>query len=239
MYTKEVCLSKRLTTLCHMITPGNRVCDVGCDHGFVPIYLITHGLAKECLAMDVGEGPLTQGKLHVEQYGLEQQIQLRLSDGLQKFQIGEADTLIIAGMGGPLMMRILKAYPEKTAAFQELILQPQSEIMEFRNFLREEGYRIVAEEMVQEDGKFYPMMKVQKGIRKETPFLSDIEKELEDCYGPILLQSRHPVLLEFLEKEEKTLGAILERLQGDERNVKRYHEIELQYHKNQAAKRRF
>ena len=125
---RSVALSKRLRTVAGMVTKGNRVCDVGCDHGFVSIYLVQQGISPKVLAMDLREGPLRAAKEHVAAYGLEEQIETRLSDGLHNYEAGEADTLICAGMGGGLMTRILQAEREKTASFRELVLQPQSEI---------------------------------------------------------------------------------------------------------------
>ena len=133
---------------------------MGCDHGFVPIYLIEQGISPGVLAMDVRSGPLNAAKEHIAEHGLENVIETRLSDGLHNYNIGESDTWICAGMGGRLMMRILSDDSVKTESFRELVLQPQSEIEQFRAWLREQGYRITEENMIEEDGKFYPMMRV-------------------------------------------------------------------------------
>ena len=157
---KPIALSGRLKAVSDMVTVGNRVCDVGCDHGFVPIYLIEQGISPRVLAMDVRSGPLNAAKEHVAEHGLRSVIETRLSDGLHNYNIDEADTLICAGMGGRLMMRILSDDRRKTESFRELILQPQSEIEQFRGWLRRQGYCITDENMIEEDGKFYPMMRV-------------------------------------------------------------------------------
>lgn len=156
---RPVVLSERLRTVASMVTPGMRVCDVGCDHGFVSIWLVEQGISPHVLAMDVREGPLTAAGRHVAERGLEERIETRLSDGLHNYAIGEAESLICAGMGGRLMMRILGDEKSRTDSFRELILQPQSEIEAFRGWLREQGLRITDEKMVAEDGKFYPMMR--------------------------------------------------------------------------------
>lgn len=156
---RPVALSGRLRAVAGMVTRGSRVCDVGCDHGFVPIYLVQQGISPSMLAMDLREGPLGAAREHVAAYGLEGQIETRLSDGLHNYKIGEADSLVCAGMGGGLMRRILEAEREKTDSFREMILQPQSEIEKFRRFLRENGYGILDEEMVEEDGKFYQVIR--------------------------------------------------------------------------------
>lgn len=160
---EKIVLSKRLKAVASFVSQGSRICDVGCDHGFIPIYLLQHGIAPSALAMDVREGPLQQAREHVIECGLEEYITLRKSDGLCNYRIGEADTLICAGMGGRLMMRILEENTEKASSFQELILQPQSDIEQFRFFLRRQDYLFLDENMIEEDGKFYPMMKVVPG----------------------------------------------------------------------------
>ncbi len=198
----SVKLSRRLTALAEMVTPGNRVCDVGCDHGFLSIYLVQKGISPCALAMDLREGPLAGAKEHVREQGLTDKVTTRLSNGIREYLPGEADTMICAGMGGPLMQQILMEDPGKTADFKELILQPQSEIREFREFLREKGFPLIDEEILVEDEKFY-------FIFKTGPMGSCEAKEgdrLSDKFGEKLLRERHPVLLEYLEKGlEKTL----------------------------------
>ena len=223
----KIVLSKRLAAVVAYVTKGNKVCDVGCDHGFVPIYLVKQGISPGVLAMDVRKGPLMQARNHIEEYGLTQYIKTRLSDGLDAYRIGEADTLICAGMGGRLMMHILEAWPDKTVSFHELILQPQSEIQIFRCFLREQGYLITDENMIEEDDKFYPIIRAVSGKSDKTIPKGE---SFEDLYGPLLIREKHPVLRRYLEREEKIFGGILEELQakglGDVRRQKRYKEIE-------------
>ncbi len=96
---------------------------------------------------------------HVIERNLEDKIETRLSDGLHNYIIGEAKSLICAGMGGRLMQRILEENKEKTMSFEELILQPQSEMEQFRRFLRENHYGILDEEILVEDGKFYQVIR--------------------------------------------------------------------------------
>lgn len=244
---RPVVLSERLRTVAGMVTVGNVVCDVGCDHGFVPIYLVQQGISPRVVAMDLREGPLCAAREHVAAYGLEGQIATRLSDGLHNYKKNEADTLICAGMGGGLMMRILAKDRGKTDSFHELILQPQSEVEKFRRFLRESGYRILDEEMVEEDGKFYQAIRAaaggnqagRKGMQMEgTP--GDIysrvdpmaEKlcKLENRYGPVLLQKKTPVFIAFLEREAAIYEEILWNLRGqgltDEKRKTRFEQVE-------------
>ena len=93
----KVALSRRMQAVADMVTTGNRVVDVGCDHGYVSIYLVQQKRTTHALAMDINNGPLLRAREHVEEAGLEGYITLRLSDGLGAFRKGEADTLICAG----------------------------------------------------------------------------------------------------------------------------------------------
>ena len=202
-------LSKRMEALACMVSQGNILCDVGCDHGYLPIYLVQKKVVPRAFAMDVAEGPLLAAKTHISQHGLDGLIETRQSDGLEKLVPGEADTILIAGMGGGLVMHILSANPKVANAVKELILQPQSELYEVRTFLWENGYQLLQEDMVKEDGKYYPMMKV-KPTGKHPAGQKPSEAEL--YFGKMLLERKHPVLGEYLLREENTQRQVLEQL---------------------------
>lgn len=203
-------LSKRLKALANMVTDGNRLADIGTDHGYIPIYLCQTGKIPSAFAMDIGKGPLQQAQTHIAEHGLSEQIKTRLSDGMAALQFGEADTILIAGMGGGLVMKILSEGAEKLTGKEELILQPQSEIALVREFLRVRNFQILNEDMILEDGKYYPMMKVsQQKAAEQTKILP---QEVADAFGPVLLQKRHPVLKEWLERELRTTNSVIEQL---------------------------
>lgn len=216
-----VALSGRLQMLAEMVTPGMSVADVGCDHGFVSIYLVQRGISPNVLAMDVRTGPLSRAREHIAAYGLEDYITTRLSDGLKEFKEGEAQSLVCAGMGGRLMTRILADSREKARGLQELILQPQSEIPEFRRFLKEEGYQLIDENILCEEGKYYFLMKVkycdnvQENREQMTEgIMTDVKPDfsLQEKYGEILLQRQHPVLRQFLQENLKNMQQIADTL---------------------------
>ena len=205
-------ISNRLMTAAALVTQGYTLADVGTDHGYIPIYLLQQKKIPAAIAMDINEGPLERAKEHIALYGLQAYIQTRLSDGVAALKPGEVEAVLIAGMGGGLIMHILKDGEKVCQSAKELILQPQSEIERVREFLREEGYTILAEDMVYEDGKFYPMMKVQyQGENENAQKASEVLK-LSDLYGGLLLQNRHPVLKTFLEKEKLIYTGIKENL---------------------------
>ena len=152
-------LSKRLQHVADMVSSGGVVADIGCDHGFTSIYLVKHQKVKSAIAMDINKGPLERAKEHVNLSGFEGQIDIRLSDGLEKLSIGEADTILISGMGGALIKNILFRHKEIVIHSKELVLSPQSEIFLVRKALHELGFQIQKEEMVFEQGKFYVIMR--------------------------------------------------------------------------------
>ena len=198
-------LSDRLSAAASMVTGGFRLADVGTDHGFVPIWLVRNGYVPSAIAMDVNRGPLERAKEHIAQAGLDEFIQTRLSDGLSALSVDEADSILIAGMGGALTVRILEKDPPAELGAAELILQPQSEISRVREYLCRSGWKIDAEEMVLEEGKYYPMMHCVRGDMTLTP------QEAE--FGPCLIASGHPVLLKYLTFRERVLRENLENLQ--------------------------
>lgn len=211
-------LSLRLSAIADMVTTGNRLVDVGCDHGYLPVYLIQQKKIPSAIAMDVRKGPLSRAKEHIRQYGLEEYIQIRLSDGLENLKAGEGDTLVIAGMGGPLMERILTDGQSVRDSFSEMILQPQSDIPHFRRFIQSQGFQIVEEKMVEEEGKFYPMMRVVRtcpeGDGNENLVSEAAPYTLEEAFGKFLLKEHNPVLYRYLLREERIRADILKQLQA-------------------------
>lgn len=227
----SVVLSDRLQALADMVSVGNRIADVGCDHGFLSIYLVQKGISPKALAMDVRPGPLARAKEHIAERGLSDYIETRLSDGLRGYRRGEADTMVCAGMGGRVMTKILTESADKTKDFQELILQPQSEIPEFRRFLRREGYLVLDENILCEEGKFYFMMKVRasggtacsEAEVTENSVPDKVEPDFSESvlyeeFGEKLLRERHLVLKEYLQYRMKTAMQIQKALIGSDKD---------------------
>ena len=231
-------ISNRLMTAAALVTQGYTLADVGTDHGYIPIYLLQQKKIPAAIAMDINEGPLERAKKHIALYGLQAYIQTRLSDGVAALKPGEVEAVLIAGMGGGLVMHILKDGEKVCQSAKELILQPQSEIEHVREFLREKGYTILAEDMVYEDGKFYPMMKVQYQGENENAQKASEELKLTDLYGGLLLQNRHPMLKTFLEKEKLIYTDIRDNLKKQPESEKirtRLAEVQDTLHYNELA----
>lgn len=230
MDKKTTRMSQRLLAVASLVEKGQRVCDVGCDHGYVPIYLVQKGISPGVIAMDVREGPLNRAREHIEERGLSSYIETRLSDGLSALREGEASCAILAGMGGRLTVRILERDWKKVQVMKALVLQPQSDIARVRRFLREKGCAVAEEELVLEEGKYYPLMKVcvtpvkspagqrpKTAGRQNSPtgdaFKSSAERQaVFDLYGELLLKKKHPLLRRYLQEERDKRRHILDGL---------------------------
>lgn len=203
-------LSKRLKALTDMVTRGNRVADIGCDHAYVSIYLMKNHIASHVIAMDVNKGPLARATENIAARNLSNDIETRLSDGAKKLQEGEADTILIAGMGGGLVIKILSESMNVVRGCKELILQPQSEIHLVRRFLHQEGYEIVEEKMLIDEGKYYTMMRVVPGVES-------YDKAVFDYFGKQLLEEKDVTLKAYLDHEYGKMKAILAQLEASEK----------------------
>lgn len=226
-------LSNRLKTIASFIPEGSKVADIGTDHGYIPIHLVQEGKAKHAIAMDVRTGPLLRAKSHIAEAGLSDVIEVRLSDGLLKLNKDEADCVVIAGMGGELMIHILE---EGRALWDNIpcwVLSPQSELHKMRRFLMEQAFFVEQETMIKEDGKYYVVMRAVR-----TPCASaDDGREISYRYGKSLLESKDPVLTEYLEYEEVQLGEILKGLSKGETESaeKRMRELKTELSWNKEA----
>jgi len=197
-------LSNRLKVVAAFVTAGYAVADIGTDHGYIPIYLAKNG-SPRVLAMDINEGPLSRAADHIKSYHLESIIETRISDGMQNLNSDEVQSVVLAGMGGALVIRILSDWPEVTAAIEEFVLQPQSELVKVREYLQINNFIVQEEEMVLEEGKFYPVMHIKHGY--EAPYTP-----MELRYGRRLLKAKHPLLHQYITREIEQKEQILSQL---------------------------
>lgn len=213
-------LSKRLTAVAGLVTKGNRLADIGCDHAHTSIYLAERGIIPSGIALDINEGPILRAKENIRYFGFADRIETRLSDGAKELKPGEADTLLISGMGGALMIKILSESKEVVLEAKELVLQPQSELGGVRHYLHELGFSIAEEFMLTEDGKNYTGIRAVKGAEK-------YEKEVFYRYGKLLLEQKNPVLKEFLLYGKESFGRVVKELSGQayDRNRQRLAEL--------------
>ena len=185
-------LSDRLLACAGFVKKGSRVADIGCDHGYLGIYLLTQGIATSVIESDVAEGPLQSAMRNAMKYGTRNKTSFYLSDGVQNIP-RDFDTMVCAGMGADTMIHILEQAPWLKSEQYTLILQCQSKRPELRQWLYANGFRI-SRETLAKDGKFvYSIMEVVfdpgYGITPAETYIS-----------PQLLEDNHPLLSEYYER---------------------------------------
>ena len=214
----KIPLSPRLRCCCNFITSGDRVADVGTDHGYLGIWLLQKGLASQVIASDIGEGPLSAAKANAQRFGCTDRMRFCLSDGLEAVP-HDFDVLVIAGMGAKTMIHILQNAPWLQSSGYRLILQPQNKPHLLRAYLSECGWYISREDLVR-DGRFlYAVMevlwepqqpKLTQGQCWFSPaLLENPSAEVTEYYGRIVgglrkaaLNRQEPQLLSALEELE-------------------------------------
>lgn len=225
-------LSSRMEHVCCLAQPSDNIhrgtiAEIGCDHAYISMELLHRDCYDHILAMDVKDGPLLRAQKNIKQEfsddpELYRRIETRKSDGLSAVREHELDAVILAGMGGGLMVRIFTDSLKTFQSIPVLILQPQSELVPLRKFLMEQNYQIVTEDMVFEDGKYYPMMRAER--KDQVPQLDLCEL----TFGPKLLETKHPVLHDYLERKKQKDRMIIKNLEKgeSERSVSRIKELE-------------
>ena len=183
--------------------------DIGTDHGYVPISLAKRGDVKKIIGMDIRKMPLEKARENIKSEGLEDKIELRLSDGAAALKEGEADVIVISGMGGSLIAKIMREREDVFKKASLLVLSPQSEIAQFRRTILLNGYDIKEESVLEEDGKYYFLMTVSFD-----DVLHDDYSDEELAYGRTGLIKKDPVLREYIKRDIRLSEDVLKKLEG-------------------------
>ncbi len=170
---KQLELTPRLQLLADWVPPGAALADIGTDHGHLPIWLRLHGRVASAIASDLRKGPLARAKENGAAWGVTG-IDYRLGSGLEGIRPEEADTVVIAGMGGENIVSILTAAPWTKDGNHTLLLSPHTKSEELRRFLSDNGYAIRREALVADRGTLYPVMEVSAG---------EMSLTLGQCWG--------------------------------------------------------
>ena len=209
-----------------MVTSGHAVCDVGCDHAYTSIALVTNGRCPYAVASDVRPGPLAAAKTNIESAGVSDRIRLCLYDGVpadvhDSLPAGKR-TLVITGMGGMLICQILEKAGERATAFDEMVLSPQSDPDRVRYRLAEMGFVIKDEAMLIDEGKYYVVIRAE-----HAEDLCPEMTQAEAMYGPVLLKKQDPVLRTYLTRQENVFRKVMDNLRkaGRGPDDARYREI--------------
>ena len=203
-------ISKRLLCCASMVQPGSRVADIGTDHGYLGIYLLQTGAARHVIACDLRKDPLENARRNAKLFGVDGEMELRLSDGLEKILPDEVDTVVMAGMGGDLIQRILSQCPWRKREGLQFILQPQSAGNVLRRWLCEDGFEIQREEPVQDGHFLYTVMDIRQG--EPAPLTPGTEYA-----SPALLASGSPLVGNYLARVENALQETVRGLTNAEK----------------------
>lgn len=202
-------IPKRMLAIADLVDVSRVLADVGCDHAYISINLLEKGKVERIIASDLREGPLNIARDNIRLYGFEDRIETRLCAGLCGYEAGEADTILISGMGGMLVKEILSESIDVVRRADTLILEPQSDLRVVRAYLKDIGFEIIDEDMLNEGGKYYQIMKAVKS-KERMEVCDDIGAMAENEFGPILIKKKHPVLLEFLKKRKNHFERLLQ-----------------------------
>lgn len=185
-------LSDRLQTIADMVKKGSRIIDVGCDHAFLDIYLVKNNIVKKAIASDITKGAINQAIKNVNDYNLEDKIDIRLGDGLSTLKNKDkVDTVIISGMGDKTIINILNNY--NLEGINNLIIQSNLGIVNIRKQIVKLGYKIIDEKIVVEKDKHYIIISFEKGRVKY--------KNKEYYFGPILLKNKDSLFKKYYSKK--------------------------------------
>ncbi|OLS41661.1 tRNA (adenine(22)-N(1))-methyltransferase TrmK [Bacillus sp. MRMR6] len=205
-------LSVRLGTVAKYVPSGSRVADIGSDHAYLPCYLVKNNEVTFAIAGEVVAGPYQSAKKNVLAEGLEGMVSVRMGDGLEVLEPGEVDCITIAGMGGTLIISILDTGKEKLSSVTRLVLQPNINAMAIRQWFIENGWQLIAEEILEEDGKIYEVLVGEKGNSESNYDKAQIEREL--LVGPFLSRERNQAFRKKWSLEKKNWQRIYQQLEG-------------------------
>ena len=212
-------LSDRLQKIAEFIEPGETVADIGTDHGLLPIALWESGKSPHVILSDINEGPLEKARANINKYYPETEFDIRIGCGIQTLKPGEADSVVIAGMGGLLITEILGDDLHKTKTYKKFILQPRNAPNRLRAWLLENGFVIADETLVRERKYLCEVilaapdgLSAASGTGSSRVLENEVYEEINLEISPILFAKKDPLLVEFIENkiriEKKVYEAI-------------------------------
>lgn len=199
-------LTPRLRIIADSIDGVDTVADIGSDHAYLPIYLVKNGRAKKAVATDINKGPVEIAKKRIKSHGAEGAVSVRQGYGLETLAPGEAEVIVIAGMGGILISEILDKGKAVAESARLLILQPMKYTDTVRKWLLENGFDIVDEELVKEQRRIYEVIWAKPGGVAKAPkgFM---------LIGDRIIEKKHPLAAEYINRKVRELEKILAELE--------------------------
>lgn len=208
-------LSKRLKLIINNIDPTGVLADIGTDHGYIPIYAVKNNLCQKAIATDVNKFPLDKARLNAILEGADDKLEFRLGNGLKPLNNNEANIMIIAGMGGNLIVNILEDSIDKVNELDYLILQPAQNPEVLREYLYNNNYEIIKEDLCLDENIYYELFKVKRK-KGEITQLDPIYYEV----SPKLLMEKHPLLKDYLKLKIENYNRILGYINEETENAK-------------------
>jgi tRNA (adenine22-N1)-methyltransferase len=200
-------LSPRLKIIADSIRGYRTAADIGSDHAYIPIYLVKNGQVKSAIATDVNSGPVEISKERIKSYGVEGKVSVRQGDGLQVIKPGEAEVIVVAGMGGILIKDLLDKDVKVAESAKLLILQPMRDSDRVRKWLYQYSFDIIDEELVKEQDKIYDVIwaRLVSEAREANGLM---------LIGEKIIKKKHPLAVEYINKKIRELEKVLEDLEG-------------------------
>ena len=211
-------LTPRLFAIAEAAKGAKTVADIGTDHAYVPVYMCLELGTDYAIAADINKGPLERADVNIKKFGLENRITTRLSDGLKKFEASDADTVVIAGMGGTLIAKILEDSPQMKKENIRFVLQPMTAEEELRKYMQKNGYKTTDERLSREGEKLYTIITAEVGEPEPVD-------EVFFHVGKKLFEKKDELLPLFLERKinefEKVINGLLKAAKTPERDKKK------------------
>ncbi|MGL5575616.1 MAG: tRNA (adenine(22)-N(1))-methyltransferase [Sarcina sp.] len=205
-------LSIRLKAIANQVDKCNSVADIGTDHGYIPIYLVKKGICENAIASDINKGPINKAKKNISIEGLSNKIKCYLGAGLKPLKVNEVEGIVIAGMGGNLTRDILLADMKKVKNYDFMILQPAQNPEVLREFLYNNAYEIIDEDLILDDGTYYELFKVKYNQNAE---ILKFEEELYYEVSPVLIKKKHPLVNDYIKTKISKCEKILTHIKDN------------------------
>ena len=215
-------LSKRLMKIASYVNYCEAIADIGTDHGYIPIYLVKNNKCNSAIASDINKGPIEKASTNIRFEGLSEKIKCLLGGGLKPLKLGEVNGVIIAGMGGNLIRDIILEDIEKVKLYDFLILQPAQNPEVLREFLYNNNFEILNEDLILDDGKFYELFKVKYN---ENAKKINIKDEISYEISSILLESNNSLVNDYIKSKIKKYENIISYIKDDTSLAKKKKDI--------------
>ena len=207
-------LSERLKFILENVEKTEVLADIGTDHGYIPIYAVKNNIVDKAIACDINKEPLDKAKLNCILENIDENVEFRLGNGLKVLDKEEVNVVIIAGMGGNLIRDILEEDIDKVKSLDYLVLQPAQNPEVLREYLYNNEYEVINEDLCYEENKYYELFKVRKKEGENTK-LDSIYYEI----SPRFLMSKHPALKGYLEMKLENYNKINSFIKEDTVNA--------------------